>query len=379
MVVKFFNISKMAFKMNTPKQWFHFLIVIGLLIAGPLIHLSCNSEGQSKDTNSNTNEAAEAEAEDSTLAIPVEIAAAERGDISAFYTNTATLEAEVEADVVAKVRGIVHHIQVEEGDYVQQGDVLVQLEDEQLEIEVQRAEATMNKLKNEYERNKKLFDKQLISAEAFENARFEYESQKAAHELAALNLRNTKIRTPIEGIVSERMIKRGATVDQNQEVFRITDFTPLLAVLHVPEHEMNKIAPDQTALFQVDARQGEQFEGYVQRISPVVNPETGTFKVTVAVEDESRRLRPGMFARISIVYDQHQNTILIPKQAVIQEDNEQYVFLINNKRAFKKPVKTGYINNSDSEIVQGLQHGDQVVTIGHTSLQDSSKVNIVQY
>jgi len=350
-------------------------LISGLLILLCFVQVACNSEGQSKDKSSGT----VAEAQDSTLAIPVEIATAERGDISAFYSNTATLEAEVEAEVVAKVRGIVQHIDVEEGEYVQEGDVLLQLEDEQLEIEVLRARATMNKLKNEYERNKKLFNKKLISAEAFENGRFEYESQKAAYELAALDLRNTKIRTPIEGIVSERLIKRGTTVDQNQGVFRITDFSPLLAVLHVPEHEMSKIETAQTALIRVDARPDEQFEGYVQRISPVVDPETGTFKVTVAVEDETRRLRPGMFARIHIVYDSHQNAILIPKQAIVQEDTEEFVFTINNNVAYKKPVKTGYVNNNATEILHGLDSGDQVVTIGHTSLQDSSRVDVVQY
>ena len=343
---------------------YFFIIVIS--IAPALI--SCNTDGQSKDTTS----------KDTTAAIPVEKAEVTRGTISAYYNGTAALEAEVEAGIVSKVRGIVESIHVEEGDIVEKNQILAELEDEQVSIEVQRAKATMNKLKNEFERNKKQFEKNLISAEAFENSRFEYESQRAEYELAALNLRNAKIRTPIEGVVAERMIKQGTTVDQNEEIFRISDFTPLIGILHVPEHQMNRIKSGQTALFQVDARPNEQFRGYVQRISPVVDPETGTFKVTVAVEDESHRLRPGMFSRIRIVYDQHENVLLVPKQALIEEDTDQYVFVIEDQIAYKRPVQTGYINQDHTEILSGLEMDDQVVTIGQSSLQDSTRVEIVE-
>lgn len=332
------------------------------------LFISCSTDGQSKNTTS----------KDSTLAIPVERAEVKRGTISAYYNSTATLEAEVEAGIVSKTRGIIKSIHVEEGDVVKENQILAELDDEQLKIEVERAKATMNKLKNEFERNKKLFEKNLISAETFDNSRYEYESQKAAYELAALNLRNTKIRTPIEGVVAERMIKRGVTVDQNEEIFRVSDFTPLIGILHVPEHQMNRIQANQTAIFQVDARKGEAFKGYVQRISPVVDPETGTFKVTVAVEDETLRLRPGMFARIQIVYDRHENALLVPKQALIEEDTDQYVYVIDDQIAYKRPVQTGYINQTHTEIMSGLELGDQVVTIGHSSLQDSTKVEIVE-
>lgn len=334
-----------------------------------LLNNSCSSEIQSKNTD----------AQDSTAAIPVEVFQAKRGSISAYYSTTATLEAEVEAMVVAKVRGIVREIKVEEGHFVEAGQVLARLEDEQLEIEARRAKATMDRLNNEYQRNKELYGKKLISLEQFENSKFEYESQKAAYELAQLKVEYSAIRAPISGVISRRLIKMGNMINTDEEVFKVTDPDPLLAILHVPEHEMNKLHKDQTALIQVDAISGNTFEGEVLRISPVVDPETGTFKVTVAVGDGTKLLKPGMFGRVRIVYDTHQNALMIPKNAVISEDGGNSVYVIKDNLAYRKNIRTGYINGSNIEILNGLSEGETVVTIGQSSLQDSALVQVVSY
>lgn len=342
-----------------------------LLSAASLAFLNnaCTSETQSKDTGD----------KDTTAAIPVEISEVSRGSISAYYSTTATLEADEEAHVVAKVRGIVQDLRVEEGDYVKKGQVLAQLEDQQLEIEVQRAKSTMDRLYNEYQRNKELYEKKLISAEQFENSKFEYEAQKAAYELAQLDVEYSSIKAPISGVISERMIKVGNMVNTDQQVFRITDFDPLLAVLHVPEHEMSKLRKGQTAVIQVDAIRNMSFEGNVLRISPVVNPETGTFKVTVAIVDKTKQLKPGMFGRVRIVYDTHQDAMLIPKNAVLSEDGVNSVYVIKDNLAFRKNIQTGYVNGSNIEILEGVDSGESVVTIGQSSLQDSALVQVVSY
>ncbi len=346
-------------------------IILLLLTVGSLafINSACTSETQSKN---NTDK-------DSTAAIPVEISEASRGVISAYYSTTATLEADEEAMVVAKVRGIVEALEVEEGDFVKKDQVLARLEDEQLEIEAERAKATMDRLYNEYQRNEELYEKNLISAEQFENSKFEYASQKSAYELAKLNLEYASIRAPISGVISERLVKVGNMVNTDQEVFKITDFNPLLAILHVPEHEMSKLNKNQTAFIQVDAIQGESFEGKVLRISPVVNPETGTFKVTIAVTDHTKQLKPGMFGRVRIVYDTRSNALMVPKNAVISEDGNNSVYQINDNLAYRKKIETGYVNGNYIEIISGLNEGDQVVTIGQSSLQDSALVQIVSY
>lgn len=351
--------------MNYFTRW----ITLGIVACYSLSAISCSSDSQSKNVTD----------KDSTAAIPVEIATANAGDVSAYYSSTATLEADEEATVVSKVRGIVNELQVEEGDLVQAGDLLARLEDEQLSLEASRAKATMDRLKNELNRKEELHQKNLISAQEFENAKYEYEAQKSSYELAQLQLKYSQIRAPISGVISERMIKIGNMINTDQEVFHITDFDPLLAVLNVPEHEMNKIQKGQPAFIQVDAVTGKTFEGEVLRISPIVNPETGTFSVTISIKDDSRQLKPGMFGRVRIVYDTHQNALMIPKNAVMTEDGVSSVYVLNNKLAYRRTVSTGYANGNNIEILEGLSPADTVVTIGQSSLQDSAAVEIVSY
>jgi len=344
-------------------------IVLGTLSAVAVFTSSCSSESQSKNVSD----------KDSTSTIPVEIAAARSGEISAYYSSTATLEAEQEAMVVAKVRGIVQQLNAEEGDWVKAGDMLAQLEDEQLELEAERAKATMDRLNNDLKRKEELYQKNLISAQEFENAKYEYQAQKSAYELAMLQIKHSKIQAPISGVISDRKIKVGNMINTDQEVFKITDFDPLLVVLNVPEHEMSKIQKNQSALIEVDAVKGKVFEGRVLRMSPTVDPETGTFEVTVSIKDDSRQLKPGMFSRVRIVYDTHPNALMIPKNAIMSEDGISSVYVINNNMAYRKSVNTGYVNGNDIEVLDGLSPADTVVTVGQSSLQDSALVEIVSF
>lgn len=334
-----------------------------------LFSVYCGKNGQAKNKDKSEEEA---------VLIPVEVAEVRQDEISAFLTGTATLEAEEEAEVVAKTSGIVEEILVEEGMFVKKGQILAKLEEDMLAIEVDKARADLNKLENDFQRDKELFQKNLISKEEFQNTRFQFDAQKAAFEKARLNLEYASIRAPITGVVATRYIKTGNMVNLNQPVFKIVDFKHLIANLFVPEVEIHKIQPGQRANLSFDASNGTVFEGYVERISPIVDPSSGTVKVTVAVKNENSYVKPGMFARVRIIYDTHQNSLLIPKQAVLSEDGSEVVFTIQDSVAIKKQVKTGYESEAMVEIMEGLSLGEKIVVVGQSGLKDSSKVEIVQ-
>jgi len=340
--------------------------------------------------------------------IPVEVTKVIKGSISAVYSGTTTLEAEGEAVVVAKVSGVVKKIFVEEGDRVKAGQALAKLEDEQFIYRLAQVEAKLKELANELQRNKELFKIKLISAEAYDRIKFEYQTQKSTYDLTKLNLNYSEIRAPISGIVSERFIKVGNMVTVNQSIFRVTDFDPLLAVLHVPEKELSKLRVGFPAELTADASLEQTFSARILRISPVVSSETGTFKVTVGVTDKTRKLKPGMFTRINIVYDVHENTLLVPKDAILTEDIESSVFIVREENeseleeveksevtkdsttdsepekstksliVSKQKVTTGYINSTHVEILSGVKFGDIVVTTGLSSLRDGAKVKVVE-
>ena len=157
----------------------------------------------------------------------------------------------------------------------------------------------------------------------------------------------------------------------------MTSLEPLISYLHVPEREYRRIDPGQTATIAVDALRDITFDGIVARIGPVVDPQTGTFKITIEVTDSSRRLKPGMFGRISVVYDQHANVLQVPRSAIIDEVSQTSVFVVENDIAVRKAVETGFSDAGMIEITSGLTDDDDVVTVGQIGLKPDARVTVI--
>ena len=309
--------------------------------------------------------------------IPVEVVATSRSDVFAVYSGTSSLEAEEEALVIAKVGGEVIEIHVEEGDRVKAGQLLAKLDGDRLRLEQRQARANLSKLEQDFERNKDLHEQGLVSAGTFEGLRYELAASLAAYNLASLELNYTEIKAPIDGVIAERFIKLGNTINVNASTFQITDLDPLRAELHVPERELRKLGTTQTASIVVDALPGQKFVGNVARISPIVDPETGTFKVTIEIKDEQNLLKPGMFGRFNIVYDVHAAALLVPRVSIIDDSVETAVFIVEEGIAHRKVVDTGITRLGEIEVVSGLNGDELVVVVGQTGLKDGAKVEIV--
>lgn len=309
--------------------------------------------------------------------IPVETSKPTRGDIYAIYTGTAPIEAFAEANVISKVGGEVREILVEEGDAVRQGQILARLDGDRLRLELSQSEAQLRKLQRDYERNIDLSEKGLVSAGDFDKIKFETEALQASFNLAKLELDYTQIRAPIDGVISERFIKLGNTLSENDPVFRVTSFEPLVAYLHIPEREYRNIDAGQTVGINIDALQGAAIVASVTRVSPIVDPETGTFKITIEIYDEQRRIKPGMFGRISVIYDQHANVLQVPRSAIIEEIGQTSVFVVENDIAIRRPVETGFSNEGLIEITSGLTDDELVVTVGQIGLKPDAKVMVI--
>ena len=336
--------------------------LLGVLALG-----ACQPEHESEAGNS----------EEETPPVPVETSAPVRGDVYAMYAGTAPIEAFAEANVIAKVGGEIRQLLVEEGDEVRKGQVLARLDGERLRLELNESEAKLRKLQRDYERNVDLQAKGLISDGDFEKIKYEMEAREAAFNLASLELDYTQIRAPIDGVIAERFVKIGNTISAGDALFRVTSLDPLVAYLHVPEREYRNITAGQPVGIEIDALRDETIIATVSRVSPIVDPQTGTFKVTIEISDEMRRLKPGMFGRIGVIYDVRENALQIPRSALVEDQGEASVFVVDGDRAVRKTVDTGYGNRGMVEIVSGLQEGDQVVTVGHASLKQDSRVTVI--
>lgn len=317
------------------------------------------------------------EDKEETPPIPVEVSLPIRGDVFAVYSGTAPIEAFAEADVIAKVPGEVKEILVEEGDDVAKGDVLARLDGDRLRLELNESKARLRKLQRDFQRNKDLRAKGLISEGDFEKIQYELEALQASYNLASLELDYTQIRAPINGVVSDRFIKLGNTLKVGDPLFGVTSLEPLVAYLYVPEREYRQIAAGQPVAIDVDALSGHRVFAEVTRVSPIVDPDTGTFKITIEISDPERRIKPGMFGRMRVVYDQRDNALQIPRSAIIEEMGATSVFVVVDNTASRRQVQTGFSNNGLMEIIAGLTDDDRVITVGQVGLKPDAQVSVI--
>lgn len=309
--------------------------------------------------------------------VPVAVTAVHRGRVDAYYASTTTLTAVEEAVVVARTQGVVEQLFAEEGDRVEAGDALAQLDTEKLQLEVARTRTNIESLERAFKRAQQLFDTNMISPDAYDKAKFDLEREKATLALQLHELEEATIRAPIDGVVTVRHIKLGNTLSPNNPAFEVKRSDTLEAILNVPEREMSKLETGQTARVRVDALGDEYFAGEVSRIAPQIDPATGTFRVTVELANSNGRLKPGMFARVDVRYDSNEDALLVDRDAIVTQKDERSVFVVKNGLAMRQPVTTGYSTGSAIEILEGLGEGDEVVVTGQGGLRDGAPVRVV--
>ena len=309
-------------------------------------------------------------------AVPVEVAQASRRPVAASYTGTAPLEARAEAQVIAKVSGVALQVLVEEGQYVHAGQTLVRLDSARTELVAAQTAAQMRKLEANYARAKQMADQKLLSANDNDQLRYDLENARAANKAANLELAYANVTAPISGVIASRSIKAGNFVQINTPIIRIVDVSRLEAVLNVPERELATLKAGLPVQLAVDALPGKSFTGNVDRVSPVVDSGSGTFRVVCAFADGSA-LRPGMFGRIKIDYDQRADALVVPRAALLEDESDPAVFVVRQNKSTRVPVKLGYLDGEWAEVRSGIKQGDQVVIAGKSALRDGTEVQVI--
>lgn len=317
-------------------------------------------------------------------AVPVRVEPVNRRDISNYILANTTLEAFQWVDVRARTSGQVVEILREEGDRVREGTVLARLDSEEPTLQVNRMEVAYLDARRSFERDEKLFKRELLSKERYENSRGQMDRAYTELKQARLNLSYTTIASPLNGRLTIRSVEVGNMVTANQAVFSVADFDPLLARIRIPEKNMGKVAIGQGARVAVESAPGRVFRGVVKMISPVVDPESGTIKVTIQVPGAGNGiLRPGMFASVHIITEVHRNTLVIPKKALVLEGEGNQVFVYERDgeqgagRAVRRKVGMGFADNEYLEILNGLSEGEKVITVGHGGLRPGTAVRLV--
>jgi len=326
--------------------------------------------------------------------VPVEVTEVTIGDLKEVISLTGDVRPWREVNIVPDVPGKVAKIYVKEGDRVEKGQLLAKLDTRAAELQLEQAkaglavaQANFNSASKDWERIQELHEKGTVSPQQYEKVQLAYEAAKAQLQQAksALNLARHQLevsamRAPFSGVITGKNINEGEYINPamsgmgpgGSSVLTLMDLSKVKVRVNIPERDIGKIHVGQEAHITADPYPGRVFIGRVSSINPAADRMSRTFKVEITVPNGGLELRAGMYARVKIITAESKNVPVIPVDGVISQGGENYVYVVENGRAFKRPVQLGLREGSYVEVIDGLREGEKIITTGKEMVKDGA-------
>jgi len=324
----------------------------------------------------------------------VKVESVRRMPLNAFLILNGVVEPERKVEVYARLSAYVRQIVKEEGDYVKKDDLLALMDDTEISIsyrqagiELEQAKLTLRDEETNHERSTKLKETDMISEQDFQTAesnyhkaRLDYQTKMENFKDLELQLSYSKIRSPVEGYVTQRLIEVGSRVTTNQHVYTVEDFSPLLVKVFVPTADVVSLTTGMESEISTDVLSHKVFRGTIKIINPRIDEQSGTVKVTIEVFDKTGQLKPGMFVETKMLIRNRPDALVVPQKSITYRENRAYVFVFRSegRRVTQRAIETGISQEGMVEVMQGLEEGDSIVTVGVEGLKDQMTVRTVQ-
>jgi RND family efflux transporter MFP subunit len=318
--------------------------------------------------------AAEVEEAEDEVKVPVALAAARVVDLPDFYHTTGTMEARRSVDLNARAAGQITRLVVEEGDWVEKGDVLLEIDPREQKLLVEEARVNSETAKLELARMENMAERGLETDRALEEARQAHQVNEAMLELARVRLSDHFLRAPFSGRVTLRHVDLGQTIEAGAATLALADVNPMQVKLFLPEKIVRRLAVGQPVEVRCDVDEDTVFESVLERIAPVVDAATSTVKVTLRVDDPAARDRSGSFIRARVTTDVHQDVIAVPRKALVSEAGATFLFVAEADSVRRVDVETGYTDGDWIEVFAGVDDGQDVVIVGQGGLRNGSRI-----
>ncbi|MCK4640323.1 MAG: efflux RND transporter periplasmic adaptor subunit [Candidatus Marinimicrobia bacterium] len=338
---------------------------------------------------------------------PVQVTKVKRANIERNIAYLGNLEAYQEVRVFSTIPTRITELKVDVNDFVNEGDLLAVVDNIKIKQAVIQAEEGLKSIQAQYEnalaewkRIKKLYDQNAVSKSQYDVVRTQKDAAKAAVNQLKAGLKSAKeqlndsfIKAPISGIISSRTYNVGDQTSPQFPAFTIVQMDKIKIYIDIVESQIALIIPNQRVNITVNTYPGDVFTGKVNKLYPTINPMTRTLKCEIIIDNPDYRLRPGGFARVEIVTDEHENVLVVPKYAIIEKtsleylggeitntriNTKKYVFIVENSVALMQQIKTDIVTNNYAEVISGLNDGEDIIIIGQYNISDSSMVEIIE-
>lgn len=311
------------------------------------------------------------------FASPVETVRVVAADLALDASAVGSLRSNESVVLRPETAGRISSINFKDGSAVAKGELLVGLDSATQSAEFDQARANLGLAQVNLKRTRELFEKNFVSQQALDNTEAGLKVQEAALALAQARLDKMRIKAPFSGVVGIRNVSVGDYVKEGQELINLEDIGTLKIDFRLPEAYLGQLKPGQAIEVSSDALPGQKFEAVLDAVNPLLDTGGRAIAARAHLANADGRLRPGMFVRVRLIFEQRSKVLLVPEQAIVPDTKTPFVFVVQDGKAMRVPVKTGTRRNAQVEIVEGLKEGDEVVTAGQMKLRDGAPVKAV--
>lgn len=306
--------------------------------------------------------------------LPVETIVTSTTPFSNELSATATLYSNESVVIVAEVAGKVTRLFFDDGEKASAGQVLLQLDQSVLTAERDRAQANLNLSEANIRRAERLLQEQAISERERDEAYAKWRLDEASLRLTEAQLAKTVIKAPFSGMLGLRRVSIGEYLQPGEAIVTLDDIDPIKVDFRVPEVFAHQLRLGQAIRMNVDAVPGKTFTGKVFAIDPQIDVNGRSVMMRAKVVQEEGPLRPGMFARIALVLEEHPNALMIPEEALVPGGDRQQVFKVVDGKVEATVVETGLRTKGKVEITRGLEPGETIITAGQIKVRPGMPV-----
>ena len=324
----------------------------------------------------------------STIEVPVSVIKAASSTIEEYINTTGTVYALQEVSLFAEMTG--EYLLMENpatgkpyalGDYVKKGAVIIKLEDKEYynNLRIKSKEVDYEISKQEYEKQKSLYEKGGSTLRELKNSEINLINTEYDIEANKISLAKMTVESPFSGVIAELpYFTNGTRVNNNTMVVKVVNYSNLYLETNLPEKYFSNISKGFKVYVTSYTNPMDTLIGQITQISPTIDPAARTFKCFVEVKNSDLKLLPGMFAKADMVINSSENTIVIPKDIIVNRNREQIVYVVEKGIAKERMITTGLENDNSVEITSGLEVEESLVSKGFETLRNDSKVKILR-
>jgi membrane fusion protein, multidrug efflux system len=338
------------------------VIVVIFLLAWPKLNLF-----SSKETGTQAGQAQQAK-------LPVEAVVVKPGLLENKLVVTGSILANESLELKSEVSGKITGIYFREGKHVRKGEILVQINDEEIRAQLEKQKHNIKLNEDNEFRQRKLLEKDAISQEEYDNALNRLNTTISDVKVLESQLDKSRIVAPFDGTIGLRYVSSGAYISPATTIATLYSVNPAKLEFSVPARYSTQVSPGKKVFFKVENDE-RVWQGDVYAVEPQIDPNTRTLKIRALADNKQGALLPGQFVRVDLILETTDNALLIPTQAIIQEMEGPKVFVSRNGKAASVSVTTGIRTESELEILSGLQAGDTLIVTGLLQIRPGASLD----